>query len=83
MAGGLIVLVVLLAVASAAGWGIRLRNGRFKAARATSLTEDDLGAALGERATLVQFSTGVLAAVSSVLDAAPRRVESDSGAARE
>jgi thioredoxin-like negative regulator of GroEL len=54
--GGLIVLVVVLAAASAVGWGIRARSGRFRA-DAFVLTEADLGAALGERATLVQFST--------------------------
>lgn len=57
MAGGLIELVVVLAAASAAGWAIRVRTGRFQAPRSTALTEADLGAALGERATLVQFST--------------------------
>jgi thiol-disulfide isomerase/thioredoxin len=72
--GGLIALVVVLAAASAAGWGMRMRNGRFKArgsrsgtalpgagtdsvAAGSVLTEADLGASLGERATLVQFST--------------------------
>lgn len=54
-------LVVVLAAASAAGWGIRLRNGRFQAPRSTALTRDDLGSALGERATLVQFSTAFCA----------------------
>jgi thioredoxin-like negative regulator of GroEL len=53
---GLIVLVVALAAASAAGWGMRRRNGRFRA-QESMLTEADLGACLGERATLVQFST--------------------------
>lgn len=57
MAVGLIVLIVVLAAASAAGWGIRQRHGRFQGPRATALTRDDLGSALGERATLVQFST--------------------------
>lgn len=57
MAGGLIALIVVLAAASAAGWGIRLRHGRFQSPRSTALTRDDLGSALGERATLVQFST--------------------------
>jgi hypothetical protein len=75
--GGLIALVVVLAAASVAGWGIRSRNGRFRSHAASSgssrtdaavssrassrsgavLTADDLGAPLGERATLVQFST--------------------------
>jgi thiol-disulfide isomerase/thioredoxin len=74
---GLIVLVVVLAAASAAGSVVRLRQGRFRARRSSSgisrtgradsapaardagpmLTAADLGASLGERATLVQFST--------------------------
>jgi thioredoxin-like negative regulator of GroEL len=69
--GGLIVLVIVLAAASAAGWGTRLRTGRFRErgsvrvgsgpgsdAAGSVLTEADLGSCLGERATLVQFSTG-------------------------
>lgn len=73
--GGLIVLVVVLAVASVAGAGMRIRAGRFKAGSQspairtdpavspgpaspdTVLTAAELGAPLGERATLVQFST--------------------------
>jgi hypothetical protein len=80
--GGLIVLVVVLAAASAAGFGLRARQGRFRApkppstplkppstplnpdrgdsvppAAANALTSADLGAPLGQRATLVQFST--------------------------
>jgi len=59
---GLVVLVVALAAASAAGWGIRLRSGRFRARAGAAdpgmaLTAADLGAPLGQRATLVQFST--------------------------
>ena len=69
-------LVVVLAAASAAGLGVRRRNGRFRAlgsgqetvlagadiasdsdAGNSVLTEADLGSSLGERATLVQFST--------------------------
>jgi thiol-disulfide isomerase/thioredoxin len=70
MLGGLIALVVVLAAASAVGCGARLRNGRFRERRSAPvgsrpgsdhagsvLTEADLGASLGERATLVQFST--------------------------
>jgi thiol-disulfide isomerase/thioredoxin len=53
---GLIVLLAVLATASAVGLGIRSRSGRFRA-HASVLTEADLGASLGERATLVQFST--------------------------
>jgi thiol-disulfide isomerase/thioredoxin len=74
--GGLIVLVVVLAAASAAGLGLRARSGRFQSRRSTpisartvpgdsgpapasgpALTAAELGAPLGERATLVQFST--------------------------
>jgi thioredoxin-like negative regulator of GroEL len=51
-----IVLLVVLAAASAVGWGMRSRSGRFRA-HGSVLTETDLGARLGERATLVQFST--------------------------
>lgn len=79
MVAGLIVLAAVLAAASAAGVGIRVRSGRFRPrtslpgqSRTTAtqggsgqaqspagdpLTAADLGAALGERATLVQFST--------------------------
>jgi thioredoxin family protein len=85
--GGLITLVVVLAVASAAGFAMRHRQGRFRpateASRAGSaiptlsadadaapapaapsgsvLSAADLGAPLGSRATLVQFSTEVCA----------------------
>jgi Thioredoxin len=74
--GGLIVLVVVLVAASAAGFGLRARSGRFQGQRSTPisdrtdggdspqeaspgtrLTAADLGASLGQRATLVQFST--------------------------
>jgi thiol-disulfide isomerase/thioredoxin len=75
--GGLIVLVVVLAAASAAGFGLRQRQGRFHEQKSKSgfplrtdpadsprsaasdavVTAADLGAPLGERATLVQFST--------------------------
>ena len=65
--GGLIVLVVVLVAASAAGFGLRARQGRFRpqgprstrlpTAADNALTSADLGAPLGERATLVQFST--------------------------
>jgi thiol-disulfide isomerase/thioredoxin len=74
--GGLIVLVVVLAVASAAGLVLRARQGRFAPVQATplsqtgaddpgprpsSLSPADLGGPLGARATLVQFSTEVCA----------------------
>jgi hypothetical protein len=66
--GGLIALVVVLAAASAAGFLVRQRQGRFRpepAGRPTSggdgLSAADLGAPLGAQATLVQFSTEVCA----------------------
>ena len=87
MVGGLITLVVVLAVASAAGLAMRHRQGRFRPATEASrsgsaisalsadadaapeaavpsgsvLSAADLGAPLGSRATLVQFSTEVCA----------------------
>jgi thiol-disulfide isomerase/thioredoxin len=61
MSGGLIALVVALAVASVLGLVFRRVSGRFRGARKAPakdvLTETDLGGRLGERATLVQFST--------------------------
>lgn len=67
---GLIAVVVVLAVACAAGLALRFRQGRFRLPRsgtdaagsgrstasATVLTASDLGAPLGQRGTLVQFS---------------------------
>jgi hypothetical protein len=65
---GLIAVVVVLAAASAAGFALRQRQGRFRPGApvpATSsgdvLSAVDLGAPLGARATLVQFSTEVCA----------------------
>jgi len=65
---GLIAVVVVLAAASAAGFALRQRQGRFRPGApvpATSsgdvLSAADLGAPLGARATLVQFSTEVCA----------------------
>jgi thiol-disulfide isomerase/thioredoxin len=65
--GGLIALAAALAVATVAGVALRRRAGRFRVgpaglaagadARRSVLTEADLGSALGEQATLVQFST--------------------------
>jgi thioredoxin-like negative regulator of GroEL len=67
---GLIAVVAVLAVASALGLAQRRRQGKFKSLVRTDLarspaeagsrdvlTASDLGAPLGERATLVQFST--------------------------
>lgn len=67
MAGGLILLVAVLAVASTAGFAMRRRQGRFRSAGGASaapvavLTATDLGAPLGVRGTLVQFSSEVCA----------------------
>jgi thiol-disulfide isomerase/thioredoxin len=69
MVGGLIALVVVLAAASAAGLALRQRQGRFhqrtpgqdQPSSADALSAADLGAPLGARATLVQFSTEVCA----------------------
>lgn len=71
MGGGLILLVVVLAAASAAGFAVRRRQGRFRStgeaatapapAPDTVLTAADLGAPLGARGTLVQFSSEVCA----------------------
>src|SRR5690242_5834041 len=74
--GGLIVLVVVLGAATAAGLALRKRRGKFRASPAgrgtpalrpaagqgnpadpAVLTAEELGAPLGARATLVQFST--------------------------
>lgn len=58
---GLIALLAALAAASLAGAALRRRAGRFSRTsprlHAETLTSADLGAQLGERATLVQFST--------------------------
>jgi len=67
--GGLIALVVVLAAASAAGFALRARQGRFRPGAPGQaapsggelLSAADLGAPLGARATLVQFSTEVCA----------------------
>ena len=71
--GGLIALAAALAVATAVGVAWRRRAGRFRAGPAgpaagagagrgvSVLTEADLGSALGEQATLVQFSTAFCA----------------------
>jgi hypothetical protein len=66
--GGLIAVVVVLAAASAAGFLVRQRQGRFRQGPAGGptpagdvLSAADLGAPLGAQATLVQFSTEVCA----------------------
>ena len=66
--GGLIALVAALVAASLLGLALRRRAGRFRAGpglvagpRPDVLTEADLGGPLGQRATLVQFSTAFCA----------------------
>ncbi|TDD69499.1 thioredoxin [Jiangella aurantiaca] len=56
---GLVVVVIVLAAATAFGLWRRARDGRVVEARVDEplLGPDELGAPLGERATLVQFST--------------------------
>jgi len=65
---GLIAVVVVLAATSAAGFALRKRQGRFRPGAPVPATPSgdvlsaaDLGAPLGARATLVQFSTEVCA----------------------
>ena len=83
--GGLIALAAALFVATLLGVAMRRRTGQFRPASpgtpaktASALTEADLGAGLGRRATLVQFSTAfcapcrptrqILAQVAEVVD---------------
>ena len=67
---GLILLIAALAVAAVVGAAVRVRSGKIQSFSRTDsagspgtsaavnvLTAGDLGASLGERATLVQFST--------------------------
>jgi thiol-disulfide isomerase/thioredoxin len=65
MVGGVVALVAALAVGAAVGLVLRRRAGRIRnvaeAQDVDVLTSADLGAALGERATLVQFSTAFCA----------------------
>ena len=67
MIGGLVASACALVAATALGFGWRARNGRVRTAAAdgagavSGLTHADLGAALGDRATLVQFSSAFCA----------------------
>lgn len=55
---GLVVLVAALAVAGLAALGMRWKNGRFAGVDDRErLTADQIGTALGDRATMVQFSS--------------------------
>jgi thiol-disulfide isomerase/thioredoxin len=102
--GGLIAVAAALAVATLIGVALRYRAGRFRtgsrpaaaqparpeaSAHPAVLTEADLGSRLGERATLVQFSTAfcapcrptrqVLARVAGMVDGV-RHIEIDAAA---
>ena len=67
MIGGLVAAACALVAATAVGLGWMVRNGRVRTAAADGakavpgLTQADLGAALGNRATLVQFSSAFCA----------------------
>ena len=55
-------LIAALAVAAMAAWGFTSLNGRFRNRSGTDvLTADDLGRPLGERATLLHFSSAFCA----------------------
>lgn len=59
---GAVVLLIALAVAAAVAVAMRIKNGRFAEAAPTAddrehLTAAQIGAPLGERATMVQFSS--------------------------
>lgn len=55
---GLAVLIVALVVAGCVAWGATSLNGRFRDRSGSDvLTADDLGRPLGERATLLHFSS--------------------------
>lgn len=59
---GLVVLLVTLGVAAGLAMALRVVNGRFRGRDdGDVLTTDDLGGALGERATLVHFSSAFCA----------------------
>jgi len=59
---GLVVLIAALAVSALAAWGYTSVNGRFRTRSGLDvLTADDLGRPLGERATLLHFSSAFCA----------------------
>lgn len=60
VAAGVVVLGVVLALATVAGFALRRRNGGLREAPGW-LTEADLGQPLGARATLLQFSSSFCA----------------------
>lgn len=67
MIGGLVACATALLAATALGFGWRARNGRVRTGTdgpdspSVALTPDDIGSALGSRATLVQFSSAFCA----------------------
>ena len=55
-------LLVALVVAACLAWGVTRLNGRFRDRSGTDvLTADDIGRPLGERATLIHFSSAFCA----------------------
>ena len=59
---GLAVLTVALVAAALLAWAVTKLNGRFRDRSGTDvLTADDLGRPLGERATLIHFSSAFCA----------------------
>jgi thiol-disulfide isomerase/thioredoxin len=76
---GVVVLVVVLLAAAAYGVLRRRRAGALRDAPAvTTLSADDLGVPLGERATLLQFSSAFCrpcVATRQVLDAVAERID--------
>ena len=59
---GLIVLLAAVALTAAVAWVVSIKNGRFSDKKDVEhLDFHDLGSALGERATLVQFSSAFCA----------------------
>jgi thiol-disulfide isomerase/thioredoxin len=59
---GLAVLIAALVVAALLAWAVTKLNGRFRDRSGTDvLTADDLGRPLGERATLIHFSSAFCA----------------------
>ena len=83
MGQGLVLLAVVVVAATAYGLWHRASSGRMRTTRATDVQEPafgeaDLGGPLGERATLVQFSSAFCApcrATRRVLDQAASQVE--------
>ena len=59
---GIVLLVAAVALTAAVAWALSIKNGRFSAQQdAERLDFAELGSSLGERATLVQFSSAFCA----------------------